>query len=100
MTGPAPPQPVLSALAAAAIAAVVAVSATTWARDDDRRVDHATPEARQAAAIARDVVPGRVVEVARDVDNGKWEITIAQAGREYEVELSAGALELLRLDYD
>jgi hypothetical protein len=38
--------------------------------------------------------------VARDRDNGKWEITIVQDGREYEVELTPRDLTLLRVDYD
>jgi hypothetical protein len=46
------------------------------------------------------VVPGRVRGVARDQDNGKWEITILQQGREYEVELHPRDLTLLRVDYD
>ena len=62
--------------------------------------DPATPEARRAAAVALGVVPGRVLGVARDEDDGKWEMTIAQDGREYEVELAPGDLSLLRLDYD
>jgi len=68
--------------------------------EDDYAVDPNTPEARRAVAVAQGVVPGRLVEVTRDRDNGKWEILIAQEGREYEVELEAGALTLLRLDYD
>jgi hypothetical protein len=42
-------------------------------------------------------VPGRV---PCDVDNGKWEVTIAQDERGYEVELAPADLTLLRLDYD
>jgi hypothetical protein len=45
-------------------------------------------------------VRGRVVGVARDRDNGKWEIAVVQEGREYEVELSQPDLVLLRLDYN
>jgi hypothetical protein len=41
-----------------------------------------------------------VLEVARDCDNGKWEVIIAQDGREYEIELAPGSLTLLGLDYD
>ena len=87
----------------ALVAAVVAAAtwgATTWMRDDDRPVDPNQPQARRAAAAAQEVVCGRVLGVARDVDNGKWEITIAQGGREYEVELSPDDLGLLRVDYD
>lgn len=85
--------------------AVVAVAAALWGgasllRDDDRPVDPGRPDARRAAAAALEVVPGRVVGVARDEDNGKWEITIVQGDREYEVELAPGDLALLRLDYD
>jgi hypothetical protein len=85
---------------AALLVVAIALSAATWARDDDRPVDRTTPQARRAVEIARGVVPGRVVGVERDVDNGKWEITILQEGREYEVELAARDLTLLRLDYD
>ena len=55
---------------------------------------------RRAAAVALGVVPGRVLGVARDEDDGEWEVTIAQDGREYEVELAPGDLSVLRLDYD
>jgi hypothetical protein len=40
------------------------------------------------------------VEVARDRDNGKWEVSVEQRDRRYEVELAAGTFELLRLDFD
>jgi hypothetical protein len=50
--------------------------------------------------VAREVVPGSIVGVARDSDNGKWEVTVRQDGREYEVELAPGDFELLRVDYD
>ena len=82
------------------IAAALAWGGATALRDDDRPVDPALPEARQAATAALEVVPGRVREVARDEDNGKWEVTILQGGREYEVELEPESLGLLRLDYD
>jgi hypothetical protein len=68
--------------------------------DDDVPVDPATPGAQRAVAEALTVVPGRVVEVARDRDNGKWEVIVAHDGGEYEIELAPGTLELLRLDYD
>jgi uncharacterized membrane protein YkoI len=84
----------------ALLAAALAWSGATVLRDDDRPVDPALPDARQAAAAALKVVPGRVRGVARDEDNGKWEITILQGGREYEVELEPESLGLLRLDYD
>jgi uncharacterized membrane protein YkoI len=82
------------------VAGVVALSASTRPRDDDHPVDPTTVEARRAASVAQEVVPGRVIGVARDADNGKWEITIVQQRREYEVELSPGELRLLRVDYD
>ena len=81
-------------------AGAIVLGTATWSREDDRPVDPTTPQARRAAEVARGIVPGRVVGVARDTDNGKWEITIVQEGREYEVELAARDLTLLRLDYD
>ena len=89
-------------LPAVALAAVVVLAwgLATGLRDDDRPVDPRRPDAMRAIAAAREVVPGRVVGVARDEENGKWEVTIAREGREYEVELAPGDLELLRLDYD
>jgi hypothetical protein len=95
-----PSRPAVVLGCAAVVAAAIALSAATWARDDDQPVDPTTPQARRAVEIARGVVPGRVLGVARDADNGKWEITILQEGREYEVELAARDLTLLRLDYD
>ena len=74
--------------------------AATLLRDDDVRVDPDTPGARRAAAAALDVVPGRVLAVYRDRDNGKWEVTIRQGERDYEVELAPADLALLRVDYD
>jgi len=88
---------------AGAVAAVVAGALILFGatrRDDDVPVDPTTPEARRAAATALEVVHGRVVEVARDRDNGKWEVTIDQKGGLYEVELEPRTLRLLRLDYD
>jgi zona occludens toxin (predicted ATPase) len=88
------------------VLALVAVVVVTWAivtftgGDGDISVDPASPDARRAATVAQGVVSGRVVHVARDREDGKWEITIAQDGREYEVELAAGSLGLLRLDYE
>jgi uncharacterized membrane protein YkoI len=69
-------------------------------REDDVVVDRYTPTARRAVAEALRVVPGRVVEVARDRDNGKWEVIVAYNDGEYEVELDPRTFELLRLDYD
>jgi uncharacterized membrane protein YkoI len=68
--------------------------------EDDVPVDRNTPEARRAAAEALAVVSGRVVEVARDRDNGKWEVIVEQEGGRYEIELQPRTFELLRLDYD
>jgi len=92
------PRPLLAALAALVVAFGVWMLAS-GGPDDDVPVDPTTPAARAAAAVALDVVPGRVVGVARDQDDGKWEIAIVQEGREYEVELSYPGLTLLRLDY-
>jgi hypothetical protein len=85
----------------AVIVAALAWGGATVFRDDDRPVDPAKPEARRAAAVALEVVPGRVRGIARDEDNGKWEVTILhEEGGEYEVELDPDDLSLLRLDYD
>ena len=89
---------VAAALAAAAVAAVLAVALLP--REDDVLVDATQPRARQAIAVARDIVPGSLVDVRRDRDNGKWEVTIRQGERDYEVELAPGDLALLRVDYD
>ena len=85
-------------LAAALVA--LAAAGVVLAREDDRPVDPRSPTARAAAATALEVVPGRVLGVATDRDDGNWEVTIAQGAREYEVELAPGGLDLLRLDYD
>ncbi len=87
------------------LAALLAVAAVAWGafvgfREDDRPVDPASAGAREAIAEATRIVPGRLVGVARDTDNGKWEVTIDQDGRDYEVELDPATLNLLRLDYD
>jgi hypothetical protein len=87
------------AIVALAAAAIVWGGATVL-RDDDRPVDPNAPESRRAIAAALEVVPGQVRGVARDEDNGKWEVTILQQGREYEVELHPHHLTLLRVDYD
>ena len=68
--------------------------------EDDVPVDRDTPDARRAVAEALAVVSGRVVEVARDRDNGKWEVIVEQEDDRYEVELAPGTFELLRLDFD
>lgn len=79
---------------------VAALAVATWPREDDHPVDPATPEARRAAAVATEIVRGRVLGVTRDEDNGKWEVQVAQSGRQYEVELDGASFSLLRLDYD
>ena len=68
--------------------------------EDDEPVDPRSAGARSASAVALEVVPGRVTGVARDRDNGKWEVTIRQDGRDFEVELHPVDLALLRIDYD
>jgi uncharacterized membrane protein YkoI len=80
--------------------AIVAVALALTARDDDRLVDPDRPDARRAIAAAVQVVPGRLVDVRRDSDNGKWEVTLHADGRDYEVELASPDLALLRIDYD
>jgi hypothetical protein len=84
----------------AAAAVVVGVALLVWPEEDDLPMDPSTPAAQRAIAAALEVVPGRVLGVYRDRDNGKWEVAIAQSGREYEVELAPDDLALLRLDYD
>jgi hypothetical protein len=80
----------------------LAVAGVVWAvpGEDDKPVSRADPRAQQAIAVAREIVPGDVVDVSRDSDNGKWEVTIRQGGAEHEVELAPDDLELLRVDYD
>jgi uncharacterized membrane protein YkoI len=82
------------------VLAAAALAIALRPRDDDRPVDAAHPRAREAIAIAREVVPGAVVDVRRDRDNGKWEVTMRQGARDYEVELAPEDLSLLRVDYD
>jgi uncharacterized membrane protein YkoI len=87
------------------LAALLASGALLWGgatllRDDDVPVDMDTPGAQRAADEALSVVSGRVVEVARDRDNGKWEVIVEQEGGRYEIELEAETFRLLRLDYD
>jgi hypothetical protein len=85
---------------ACAAAGVALLASGCELREDDRPIDRAHPQAQRAVALARDVVEGRVVDVRRDQDNGKWEVTLRQGDREYEVELAAGDMTLLRIDYD
>jgi uncharacterized membrane protein YkoI len=82
------------------IAVLLVALALAGCGEDDVPVDRDTPDARRAVAEALAVVSGRVVEVARDRDNGKWEVVIEQRDGRYEVELTADTFELLRLDYD
>jgi uncharacterized membrane protein YkoI len=81
-------------------AALIVAALLLGCGEDDVPVDRDTPGARRAATKALEVVPGRVRGVARDTDTGKWEVTIVQGSREYEVELHPRSLSLLRLDYD
>jgi uncharacterized membrane protein YkoI len=90
----------IETLAATLLVAVIAAVLAWTLRDDDRPVDPARPDARRAIAAAREVVPGRLVDVRRDSDNGKWEVTLRADGRDYEVELAPRDLALLRIDYD
>jgi uncharacterized membrane protein YkoI len=82
------------------LAALLAALALAGCGEDDVPVDRDTPDARRAVSEALAVVSGRVVEVARDRDNGKWEVVIQQEDGRYEVELAPGTFELLRLDWD
>jgi hypothetical protein len=83
-----------------AAAVALTFAALAGCAEDDVPVDRDGPEAQRAIAEALSVVPGRVVEVARDRDNGKWEVIVSHDGGEYEIELAPGTFELLRLDYD
>ena len=82
------------------IAAPLVALALAGCGEDDVPVDRDTPDARRAVSAALAVVSGRVVEVARDRDNGKWEVIVEQRDGRYEVELAPGTFELLRLDFD
>ena len=87
-------------IAALAVAAGLVFAGAQLLRDDDRLVDPGTPQAQRAITAARDVVPGTLVDVRRDEDNGKWEVTLRQHDRDYEVELDPATFTLLRVDYD
>jgi uncharacterized membrane protein YkoI len=82
------------------LAAVLLLAAVLAGCEDDVPVEHDAPGARRAVAEALTVVAGRVIEVARDRDNGKWEVIVEQRGRRYEIELEPDTFRLLRLDYD
>jgi hypothetical protein len=86
--------------ALAALLLAVALAFAVWPREDDYPVDPGSPGAQRAIEVAQGVVPGRLIGVTRDQDNGKWEVLIAQGDREYEVELDPSDFSLLRLDYD
>jgi hypothetical protein len=87
--------------AAVLVAGVLAAGgAVLLVDDDDVPVPMDTPGARRAVTEALEVVPGRVVEVTRDRDNGKWEVIVDQDGGRYEIELDPATFGLLRLDYD
>ena len=85
---------------AVAVAIAIVLVLVLLPEEDDEPVARWHPRAQEAIAVAREVVPGRVVGVHRDRDNGKWEVTIRQDGRDYEVELHPADLDLLRVDYD
>jgi uncharacterized membrane protein YkoI len=82
------------------LAVLLAALALAGCGEDDVPVDRDTPDARRAVSEALTVVSGRVVEVARDRDNGKWEVIVEQEDGRYEVELAPDTFELLRLDWD
>ena len=85
---------------AALVVGLALMSGGCELRDEDEPVDPRTPSAQRAIGLAREVVEGRLVDVRRDSDNGKWEVTLRQGDREYEVELSPEDMSLLRIDYD
>jgi hypothetical protein len=85
---------------AAVLAALALFAAGFELADEDKVVDPADPQAQRAVFLAREVVSGELVDVRRDRDNGKWEVTLRQGEREYEVELAAEDMALLRVDYD
>lgn len=86
---------VAALLAATALVILLAV----LRGDDDKPVDPAA--ARAAIDAARAIVPGELVDVARDSDDAdKWEVTLRAFGDDYEVELHPTTLALLRIDYD
>jgi uncharacterized membrane protein YkoI len=87
-------------LIAGVLVVVAVLVAARGLRDDDRPVDPSTPGAQRAISVATEVVPGELVDVRRDEDNGKWEVTLRQHGSDYEVELDPATFTLLRLDYD
>ena len=87
-------------IACALVTVALVLAGRTALRDDDRPVDPANPAAQRAIAAAHEVVPGELVHVRRDEDNGKWEVTLRLQGDDYEVELDPATMSLLRVDYD
>jgi hypothetical protein len=87
-------------VAASVVALVVAGVLALRAPDDDRPVDPSAAGAQRAIAVALEVVPGQVIGVARDSDDGKWEVTVRQDGHDFEVELHPHDVTLLGIDYD
>lgn len=90
----------LAVLGAAVVAAAVAAIAAGRGPDDDRPVDPRQARAQEAMAVAVGVVRGRPVHVARDSDDGTWEVTVRSRLGEFEVELDPDDLSLLGIDYD
>lgn len=90
----------LAALGTAVIAAAGAGIVAARGPDDDRPVDPRDARAQEAMAVAVGVVRGRAVHVARDTDDGAWEVTVRSHLGEFEVELDPDDLSLLGIDYD
>jgi Peptidase propeptide and YPEB domain len=87
-------------ISACAVALLAGTAVALGGPDDDRAVDPHTPAARRAVDVALEVVPGRLVDVARDRDDGNWEVIVQHDGHEFEVELHPGDLTFLGIDYD
>lgn len=88
----------LGALALAIVGTLAAREAGPF--DDDRSVARDDPGAPEAIAAATQVVRGRPVAVARDGDDGRWEVTIRSPEGDFEVELDPVDLALRGIDYD
>ena len=88
-------------LAALALAIIVTLAvAEAGPFDDDRPMARDDPRAARAIGVATEVVRGRPVAVARDGDDGRWEITVRSPEGDYEVELEPVSLALRGIDYD